>query len=519
MLAIRDLLPPFAVRSLFHATVLACVVTGASAQSAEHPAAAAVPAPAEATPLSLPDMVARLRASNRSILTKKVEAGVAATGIGRAEAVFQPQLSLAAVRGESRTKNTFEEELIRQSLGIYERTGNDFSAGLSTVLQATGAKLELKSALSRFITNNNQNDPLRPPGAYDNRGSVGFQLTQPLARDAGPEVTQAKLNIARLDSAAAEHGARDTETSVVAEGMLAYYELVFAQRRVEAARDKIRTSAHLLEEAKALHQQGRLAQSDVWEVENALVRYQSALSEAVQNQRERGNKLRAMLMIDPSDALMSASGELPAVDAKLADAQEGLSAALERRDDFQMRKVAVEREGLQLGWAENQSLPRVDLVASYGVNGLEYSGRQALDLHRARDYPTWNLGVQVSVPLGPNKQAEADIQAAVLRRDDALLALKAMEVQIANDIDSSRALLTSMVERWSLWEQVAGREAQQLEAERLKFKAGRSDTRELLLRQERVINAKLSVLEQQLGFARAQTLLQAAQGLLMERFP
>jgi len=469
--------------------------------------------------LSMQTLVARLRQTNRSILSKQAEAVIAATGIERAEAAFQPQITASAVRGSTLQKNTFEEELIRQNLGIYDREGSDFSVGLSTVVPVSGAKIELKSSLSRFITNNNRNDPLRPAEAYDNRSALSLSLTQPLARDAGPEVTQARVNIARLDTSMAELASRDTETSAVAEAMLLYHELVFAQQKVSAAEEKIRTSTSLLAEANALRRQGRLAQSEVWEVENALARYRSALSEAIQYQRERSNRLRAMLMMEPSPVLLKAADELPAVETTGVDAGESLRLALARRDDYLMRKVQVEREGVQLVYAQNQKMPRIDFVASYGLNGLEYSGRQAVNLQNMRPYPGWTVGIQANVPLGRNKQADADLQAAVIRRQDALLALKALETQIASDIDTSLALLASMSERWNLWREVAARETEQLTAERAKFAAGRSDTRELLLRQERVINARLSVQEQQVGFARAQTLLQAAQGVLMERFP
>ncbi len=469
--------------------------------------------------LGLQEVVGRLREINRSILSKQAEAAIAATGIERARAAFQPQLTAAAVRGDSRQKNTFEEELIRQNLGVYDRQGSDFSAGVSAVVPATGAKVELKSSLSRFITNNNKVDPNRPPGAYDNRSATALSVTQPLARDAGPEVTQAKLNMARLDTVAAEHASRDTETSVVAEAVLAYHELVFAQQRVMSAEEKINTSTSLLSQAQALRRQGRLAQTEVWEVENALARYRAALSEAVQYQRERSNRMRSMLMLEPSAVLFRPVDALPEVTGFQPDGVEVLRTALSKRDDYLMRKAQVEREGIQLTYAKNQKLPRVDLVASYGVNGLEYSGRQAFEWSRARDYPSWTMGLQVSVPLGANKQAIADLQAAVLRREDALLSVQAMETQIAADIDTSMGLIASMSERWKLWLEVAERETAQLQAEQAKFAAGRSDTRELLLRQERVINARLSVLEQQVGFARAQTLLQAAQGVLMERFP
>lgn len=511
----NDFAPPFALRAPCLAACLAASLACASPLVAAQAPPAANASASQA--MSLTELLSRLRSSNRSILAKKAEADITATGIGRADAAFQPQLNVGAVQGVSKQKNTFEEELIRQNLGIYEREGKDYTVGISTVLPQTGMKFEVKSVLSRFITNNNRSDPLRPPGAMDNRATTGFSLTQPLARDAGPEVTLAKLNISRMDAQAAELATRDTETSIVAEAMMAYYELVFAQQRVEAAQDKIRTSTSLLREAEALRRQGRLPQTDVWEVENAMTRYQAALSEALQNQRERSNRLRVMLMMEASPAVLKATDPLPGVDDRPVDLAQSLQVALSKRDDYQMRKVQVEREGLQVAYAKNQGLPRVDLVASYGLNGLEYQSRQALDLKRARDFPSWTLGVQLSVPLGANMQADADLRAATVRREDAVMALKAIEGQIAVDIDTSLAMRSSMLERWKLWQQVAEREVQQLAAERLKFTAGRSDTRELLLRQERVTNARLSVLEQQVGYARAHTLLQAAQGVLMER--
>lgn len=511
----RGFVPPLAL-GLVYAVGLVCVAPVVSAQSAPVQQSVAASAPVS---MALPDVVSRLRAQNRAILSKAAEARIAATGITRAESAFQPQLSLGAVRGVSSQKNTYEEDLIREKLGIYEREGTDYSVGISTLMPATGAKLEIKSALSRFITNNNEKVPNRPPGAFDNRSNTGFSLTQPLARDAGGKVTLAKLNMARLDSTVATLASRDTETSVVAEALLAYHELVLAQHRVEAAKEKINTSAQLLDEARALQRNGRLPLADVWEVENALARYQAALSEAVHGQHERANRLRTMLMLEASPSGLRALDDLPQVDARPLDASQLLQAALQRRDDYQMRKVQVERESIQLSYAQNQQLPRVDLVASYGLNGLEYTARQSLDLNRARDYPSWSLGLQINIPLGINKLAQADLQAALLRRDDAALALRAIEVQIGNDIDTSLALRASVIERWQLWQQVAQREAQQLAAERSRFAAGRSDTRELLLRQERVINARLAVQEQQAGYAKADTLLQAAQGSLMERFP
>ena len=95
--------------------------------------------------------------------------------------MFQPQIELAAVNARSRVQNTPEEELLRQGLGSYDRRGQDYSAGLSSLLPS-GAKVEVKGTMSRFLTNINEN--LRGSDANDYKALYGVTVTQPLARGA-----------------------------------------------------------------------------------------------------------------------------------------------------------------------------------------------------------------------------------------------------------------------------------------------------------------------------------------------
>jgi len=511
--------PVISVRQVLLSTTLILCSVATMAQDSAVPVAQA-PRPPGPQALSLKDLVKLLQANNKTILSKRAEREITATGIERASAAFETTTNVAVTNGKSRTKNTFEEDLVRRDLGIYQRDGEDYTVGVSQLF-SSGAKAELKTSLSRFITNTNAYDPARPPGVMDNRAAFGLSFTQPLARDAGFEVTGARLQVANLDTLAADHASLDTQTSAVAEGVIAYHELVLAQHRTAAALEKIRSGERLLTEARAMNRQGRLADSEVWEVENALARFASALSEARQGERERANRLRTLFMSASADSkdTLHATDALPAVAFTPMSFEESLGVALTKRQDFLMRKVMVEREGVQLSYAENQTLPRIDLVASYGINGLEYSEQTAFNWQRMSDYPTWSLGVQMQIPLDGNRQGRADLRAAALRREDAMLSLKAAEIAIANDIDTSLALRASVAERWELWRQIAEREQKQLDLERRKFTAGRSDVREVLQREERVINAKVSTLEQQAAYAKAQTMLDAAQGTLLERLP
>lgn len=470
--------------------------------------------------LSLRELVTQVREANKDIRSKRAEAGIAATGIDRAAAAFQPMATLSATDGRNRQPNTYEEKLTRDQANFYLRDGQDYSVGLSQLLPS-GAKMEAKSTLSRFITNINQKDG-RPEGAQDNRTFWGLNLTQPLAKDAGTVVTRARTVLAELDVEVSAQAQAETEASVVAEAAMAYFELVLAQHRVMAAQEKIQTGQRLLTQARTLVDQGRLPQSELLEVQNSLSRHQAGLSEALQGQRERHNRLQTLSLSSQGGAspLWRAADALPAVSASAAPGlvDEALKLALDTRPDYLMQKKMIEREGIQLVYAQNQALPRIDLVASYGRNGLAYSAHTAFRWGTMSEYPTWSVGLQMQIPLGENKLGRADVAAASLRRENALLALKALEVQIANDIDTSLNMLGSAAERWSNWQDVARREQQQLEIERNRFAAGRSEVREILMREERTINSRLMALEQQAAYAKAQIVLESSQGILLRRW-
>lgn len=479
------------------------------------PGIAATPVPAE---LSLPQFVRLVLQANKAVRSKRNEQELAGAAVSRAGSIFQPQIEVATFNGSSRVQNTLEESLLRDKLGLYERRGQDLTAGL-TSLMPSGAKVELKGTMARFLTNVNEN--LRGSDANDYKTFYGVTVTQPLARDAGVEVTESRVRMAELEADAARQATADTESSTVADAVLSYLDLALAQQRLAAWNEKIAMAQRLATDARSLVNLGRLSDTDVWEVENNLARYRAGASEAGQALVERINKLRGLLLLEAADgwAPLRATDALPQVSDTRLDLDRDLQTAREKRPDYRVRRLMLEREGVQLSFAQNQKLPRLDLVASYGLNGLAQSLQPSLTLNRTSDFPSWSVGLRLNVPLGENRQAAADLLAAQVRRDDALLGLKAVESALANDIDSSHAVIRSSVERHRLFAEIAARESRLAQALRQKLLAGRVEMRELLISEERVINSRTAMQEQAVANAKGLTLLSLAQGTLLERFP
>ena len=492
--------------------------TGAAWPQAQVPAAGHMQAaPLPPSDLSLQQFVQQVLQANKAVRSRRNEQELADAAVSRAGAAFQPQLELSVANARSRVQNTPEEELLRQGLGVYERSGQDASAGVSTLLPF-GAKVEVKSTMSRFLTNINES--LRGSSANDYKAFYGVTVTQPLARDAGFEPTQSRVRVAELDADAARQATADTASSTVADAVLSYLDLGLAQQRLAAWNEKIKMAERLAADARLLAKQGRLPETDIWEVENNLARYRAGASEAGQAVVERINKMRALLLLTAGDgwAPLRATDALPQVSAVQLDLAQDLQTAMDSRPDYRMRKLMVEREGVQLVFAQNQKLPRIDLVASYGQNGLSQSLRSSLAPGRTADYPSWSIGLQVSVPLGENRQAAADLRSAQVRKEDALLGLKAVESALASDIDSSHAVIRSSTERHRLFAEIADRESQLARALRQKLAAGRVDMRELLISEERVINSRTAMQEQAVAHAKGQALLGLATGTLLERY-
>ena len=501
-------------RHVVTALAAGCCWAHAHAQGQTATAAPAAAPVAEGS-LGLRAFVDQVRSSNRAIRSKQAERDITATGVDRAAAALQPVLSASTQRSRSRQSNTLEETLIRQNLGIYERSATDYAVGASQLF-SSGAKVEAKVTLSSFLTNIKQNQS--PEAGSDHRVFYGVSVTQPLLKDYGAEITGARVRVAQLDTDMAGAASKDTESSVVAESMFAYWDLALAQRRLDAAVERLRMGQRLLAESRSLSRQGRLAESDVIDVQSNVSRFEASVSEARLGVQERSNRLRTLMSQTggPGAGLLAASEPLSEPNAELVTFEQAMQTAREKRDDLRMRRWAVEREEVQVSYSRNQALPRLDLVAGYGLNNLGASETRALRWQS--DFPSWNVGMQLSMPLGANKQGEADIAAARARRADAQLQLNALEAAVASDIDTGIATVQSTAERWRLLRDVAQREQSQLEQERKRQAAGRSDMREILMREERAINARLAVAEQQVAWMKAQVLLDAAQGVLLERY-
>jgi outer membrane protein TolC len=112
-----------------------------------------------------------------------------------------------------------------------------------------------------------------------------------------------------------------------------------------------------------------------------------------------------------------------------------LADAFAKRYDYQQAVLEAEAQDIRLRFARNQALPQLDLVASYALNGLAGSLGSSYEESFSGASPEWSLGVNLRIPLG-NIQGRATVEQARTQKEQAILRIKQIELNVAVDVDT-----------------------------------------------------------------------------------
>ena len=261
---------------------------------------------------------------------------------------------------------------------------------------------------------------------------LGFQLKQPLLRDAGREVTLAGVDIARLNYQIAMLGFRQKAEDTAAEVIAAYWQLLQARRDAEVQRALLDRTVDTLTKV-----QGR-SQIDATDVQ---IKQAEAFAKAREAALLQANKA----IIDAQDTLvrLMADAQLNILDEfQIVPASEAsleaqplerpalLEVALSRNPAVQQARLAIEIAEINIRVAENQDMPRLDMIASARTQALDRGVENAHDRLGTGDYVSYGVGLSLEYPLG-NRQRDAELLKRRLERRKAISALQNLADQVA----------------------------------------------------------------------------------------
>jgi len=322
----------------------------------------------------------------------------------------------------------YEEEDNPQN-SIYQPGQSDSRTWESGIRQrgVTGSEWSLSYAFTR-----SWDDLAYRPLPTRNEPILGFQLKQPLLRDAWQEVTLAGVNIARLNYRIALLGFREKAEDTATQVISGYWRLLQARRELDIYQALLDRT---LETLKKVEGRKEIDATDVQikQTEASAKARQAALLQASKGVIDAQDIL-IRLMTDAQLNMLDEFQIIPAsavsLESEELDPSKIIEVALQKNPEIQRARTETEIADINIRVAENQHMPRLDLVASARTQGLALMPEDAQDQLYNGDYTSYAIGLSLEYPLG-NRGREAELLQRRLERRKAVSALQNVADQVA----------------------------------------------------------------------------------------
>ena len=477
--------------------------------------------------LSLQEALTRGLERNFNLLMEQLNIPIGEQDVITEDARFDPVTQARLSTSSQRTPNASalagDDYARRRDHGAAASLSKEFHSGLDARLSLETARLSTNSTV----------EGLNP----QYRSFLFLDLNQPLLRDFGTKVNTTDLRLAdnRLRQARLDY--LDQAQRLVEQIELAYFDLSrtleILQLRIEARE----LARELLEANRERFEAGIVPVTEVQEAETAIAGRDEQVVFARQQAEAAAHRLRQLLAIgrgDPLALIEPATDPLEAIDHDWPEADEALATALAARPDFKRQQLEVTDRNIRLEFFANQKLPRLDLEATFGINGLSGEERavaftdgnqgnpnrgdywQSLDRMSRGDGYEWFTGVRLTYPLG-NRAAEARHRRAGHEQRQAIYGLKDLENTMEAEIRNALTAVVRSFERVQVADRFQQLADTTLSQETERLREGLSDTFRILDFQDNVIEARVRKTNAQIDYHQGLAGLYRAMGTNLER--
>ncbi|HEY0077239.1 MAG TPA: TolC family protein [Pyrinomonadaceae bacterium] len=507
------------------------------------------------TPLTLNQAIALALQNNNDIDGSRIDVQIAEFNLNAARGVYDPVFASenyfeSRVTPTSSTLGGAQNGSVKQT----EATGSARVGGFSPF---AGGAYQLDFSSTR-LTTNNQNVTLNPQFPT----ALTLNYTQPLLRGLRFDQNRRQIEIAKKNLSLTDSQFRQRAIEVISQVEQSYWDLAFALRNLQVQIDAVRQARIQVESNQRLVAQGVLAPIDIVAANTQVTTFEQSVYTAQEAVTRAENTLKTLILPDRTAALWSrpltpvtpVNLEAPRVALDVA-----VGAAINNRPELAQLQTSAEINQIDVRYFRDQTKPQIDLVGTYtavGLSGIPTQaatggGTSANAALRARvnelstlaglppletttggstltpnlvggypkslsnllqqDYPTYRVGVRVSLPFR-NRTAEANLGRA-LAEGSRVQNLRAQAEQIIEaDVRNATQALRSAEARLASAAATRSSAEQQYESEQRQFRAGTTTLFLVLQRQTELLNARGRELQAQTDLNKAIAEFQRATG-------
>jgi outer membrane protein TolC len=367
--------------------------------------------------------------------------------------------------------------------------------------------------------------------------SFGFTVTQPLGRGFGLAINRRFIRIAKNERKIADLLLRQQLIATVFGVVRLYTDLVALHEDVKVKEETLAAAEKLYSDTKAQVEEGTQAQIELTRANaqvfsirqdvinsRGLLEEQEAIVKNVITRRTANEPEILAAHIIPTDSLnMPETDNLPGVQQLLAE-------AYANRPDLRQAGIQVENSQISLAGSRSALLPEVDLVGSAQNSAL--AGQQnpvgppgdpaflgsygsALEQLAARNYPSYGIGVQVTLPLR-NRVAQADYARDQIQVHQNEIQLQQLRNQAQLEVEDALVAMRKARASYDAAVQTQALQQESLEAEQAKFQVGASTSFFIIQYQSYLAQAKSTVVVAKGAYLKARAALERAVGTILD---
>jgi outer membrane protein TolC len=487
-------------------------------------------------PISLQDAITLALQNNNDTDSSRIGVQIAEYNLRAAQGVYDPNL-VSENFYESRTTPT-ASTIGGATNGSVTQRSLTGGFGVNGFSPFQGGSYSADFSSSRTTTSN-QNALLNPQ--YPSLFSLSY--TQPLFRGRTIDNNRRTIEIAKKNLSLSDAQFRQRAIEIIAQVEQAYWDLAYALRNLQVQIDAVKQARVQLESNQRLVAQGVLAPIDIIAANAQITTFEQNVYTAQENVTLAENALKTLMLPDRTNeiwtrALVPVSPvevEVPKVPLETA-----IAAALTNRQEIQQLQTSAEINKINERYFRDQTKPQVDLVGTYQAAGLAGSvvprapstpsalttrvnelsalaGLPELPVTTtttnvppnlvggyftslgnllAQDYPTYNIGVRISLPFG-NRTARANLGRTLAEGTQIENQRAQTEQTIEADVRNALQTLRSAEARLQAAAATRASAEQLFESEQRQFRAGTSTVFLVFQRQTTLISARAIELQAQ----------------------
>jgi outer membrane protein len=299
---------------------------------------------------------------NPDLVVEKIRLERAREKIKEEKGNYDPMFSLNASMG--RKDNVVASRFLPSGLYIEEERSQGLGFGGRTY---TGGRYSIDFDFQRLKSTSNT-QTLSPQYAP----TLTFSLSHSLLRDFGLDVNLSRIRVAEKGEEIAEQNLSLRLSRLVQEVDEAYWNVVYLRADLEVKKNSLEVAQGLLKQNEDLLKAGRVASVSVLEARAGVAAREEEVVLAEADMKKGGDRLKLLLHANIG-AVDIVPLETPRYEEIQLNPQENVDMALKQRPELVGLQVELEQREIEKRFAYNQTLPRLDLTAQYGMVGS--SGR------------------------------------------------------------------------------------------------------------------------------------------------